>query len=159
MPTTYSRGNILMFKQLFIWVIGTFILLQAIQIDIPEPPKNIDPKLTLKAPKEIAAMFKTSCYDCHSYQTNIPWYGHISPISLEVKSHIKNGRKALNFEEWENYTEEKKQKIYKGIKKTINLTMPMPMYLSMHEEAKLTQKQRKQIKTWAKEFIKESVYK
>ena len=147
-----------MFKQLFIWIMGAFIVLQAIQIDIPEPPKTIDPALALKAPKEIDAMFKTSCYDCHSYQTNMPWYGHISPISLEVKSHIKNGRKALNFEEWENYNDERKQKIYKGIAKTINFSMPMPMYLTIHEEAKLTQKQRNQIKTWAKNFIKESDY-
>ena len=144
-----------MFKQLFIWTFGVFILLQAIQIDIPEPPKTIDPKLALQAPKEIDAMFKTSCYDCHSYQTNMPWYGHISPMSLEVKSHIKNGRQALNFQEWGNYSDEKKQKIYKGIAKTINFSMPMPMYLTIHEEAKLTQKQRNQIKAWAKGFIKE----
>jgi len=147
-----------MFKQLFIWLIGAFILLQAIQIDIPEPPKIIDPKVALQVPEEIDTMFKTSCYDCHSYQTHMPWYGHISPISLEVKSHIKNGRQALNFQEWENYTDEKKQKIYKGIAKTINFSMPMPMYLTIHEEAKLTQKQRNQIKTWAKGFIKESDY-
>jgi len=147
-----------MFKQLFIWLVGAFILLQAIQIDIPEPPKTIDPKVALQVPEEIDAMFKTSCYDCHSYQTNMPWYGNIAPISLEVKSHIKNGRKALNFQEWENYTDEKKQKIYKGIAKTINFSMPMPMYLTIHEEAKLTQKQRNQIKTWAKRFIKESDY-
>jgi len=144
-----------MFKQLFLWLTGSFILLQAIQIDIPEAPKSIDPKVELKAPTEIDTMFKTSCYDCHSYQTNIPWYGHISPLSLEVKSHIKNGRKALNFQEWENYSDERKQKIYKGIAKTINFTMPMPMYLMAHEEAKLSQKERKQIKAWAKSFIKE----
>jgi hypothetical protein len=144
-----------MFKQLFIWVMGTFILLQAIQIDIPEAPKTIDPKLALKAPKEIDTLFKKSCYDCHSYETKMPWYGHISPISLEVKSHVKNGRSALNFQEWENYTEAKKQKIYKGIAKTINFQMPIPMYLSWHEEAKLTKEERKQIKTWAQSHIKD----
>ena len=147
-----------MFKQLFIWTIGAFILLQAIQIDIPEPPKTIDPTIALQAPKEIDTMFKTSCYDCHSYQTKMPWYGHIFPMSLEVKSHIKNGRQALNFQEWDHYDDAKKQKIYKGITKTINFRMPMPMYLSIHEEAKLTQKQRNKIKAWAKGFIKESVY-
>jgi len=147
-----------MFKQLLLWTLGTFILLQAIQIDIPAPPKTIDPSKEIKAPKEIMTMFKTSCYDCHSFQTNIPWYGHISPISLEVKSHIKNGRSAVNFQEWGNYDETKKQKIYKGIAKTINFQMPMPMYLSIHEEAKLTQKQRNTIKAWAKTYIKEEEY-
>jgi len=33
--------------------------------------------------------------------------------------------------------------------------MPIPMYLSMHEEAKLTPQQRKLIKTWAQDHVKE----
>ena len=147
-----------MFKQLLFWSLGTFILLQAIQIDIPEPPKTIDTDKEIQAPTEIISMLKTSCYACHSYQTKMPWYGNISPISLEVKSHIKNGRLAVNFQEWGNYDEDKKQKIYKGIAKTINFQMPMPMYLSIHEEAKLTQKQRNTIKAWAKSHIKEEEY-
>ncbi len=144
-----------MFKQLLLWTLGTFIMLQAIQIKIPEPPKNIDPAKEIQLPKEMMSTFKTSCYDCHSYQTKMPWYGHIFPMSLEVKSHIKEGRSAVNFQEWGNYDETKKQKIYKGIAKTINFKMPMPMYLSIHKEAKLTQKQRNKIKSWAKNHIKE----
>ncbi|MCD6212665.1 MAG: heme-binding domain-containing protein [Sulfurovum sp.] len=144
-----------MLKIILLWVIGIFILLQAIQIDIPEPPKTIDPQKEMQAPKEIASLLKTSCYDCHSYQTTLPWYGNIAPVSWEVKSHIKDGRKWVNFQEWENYDEEKQQKIYKGIAKSINLRMPIPMYMKMHEEAKLTTKQRKMIRTWAESFVKE----
>ncbi|MEN8304524.1 MAG: heme-binding domain-containing protein [Campylobacterota bacterium] len=144
-----------MLKHIFLWTTGTFILIQFIQITIPEPPKDIDSKNEIDAPKEIASLLKTSCYDCHSYQTEMPWYGNISPMSWSVKSHIKEGRAWLNFQEWGNYDKEKKQKIYKGISKTINLRMPMPMYLSMHEEAELSPKERKRIKTWAKSHIKE----
>lgn len=142
-------------KTIFLWLAGAFALLQLIQIDIPAPPSSIDPTKEIKAPKEIMAMFKTSCYDCHSYQTKMPWYGHVSPFSLEVKSHIKEGREWLNFQEWENYDEEKKQKIYKGIVKTINFSMPMPMYLTLHDKAKLTQAQRNIIKKWAQSNEKE----
>ncbi|MCF6206907.1 MAG: heme-binding domain-containing protein [Sulfurovum sp.] len=144
-----------MWKTLFLWVGGAFLLLQAIQVEIPQPPAKIDPNNEIKAPKEIMTMLKTSCYDCHSYETKMPWYGHISPISLEVKSHIKEGREAVNFQEWETYDEKKRQKIYKGITKTINFRMPMPMYLFIHEEAKLTKSQRDTIKAWAKSHIKE----
>jgi len=144
-----------MFKHIFIWTFGAFILLQAIQINIPEPPKIIDPKKEIQAPKEIASLLKTSCYDCHSYQTTLPWYGNIAPVSWEVRSHIIDGRRWVNFQEWGNYDEEKKQKIYKGIAKSINLRMPIPMYLKMHEEAKLTSKQRKLIKSWAQVLVKE----
>ncbi len=144
-----------MLKPILLWSLGIFIVLQAIQIDIPEAPKNIDPAKEIQAPKEIASLLKTSCYDCHSYQTTLPWYGNIAPVSWEVKSHIKDGREWVNFQEWENYDEEKQQKIYKGIVTSINLRMPIPMYAKMHEEAKLTAKQRKMIKTWAENFVKE----
>ena len=74
--------------------------------------------------------------------------------STEVRGNIKKGRAWLNFQEWGNYDDEKKQKIYKGIAKTINFSMPKPNYLSMHEEAELNRKQRKQIKEWAKSLIR-----
>ena len=144
-----------MFKQIGLWTLGTFIVLQAIQIKIPETPKVIDPGKEIQAPEKIFTMLKTSCYDCHSYQTILPWYGNIFPLSLEVKSHIKNGRMAVNFEEWGNYDEEKKQKVYKGIVKTINFRMPIPMYLKIHEEAKLSKLQRDSMKKWAKNLVKE----
>ena len=144
-----------MLKTTLLWIFGAFLLLQAIQIDIPEAPKDIDPENEIKAPTEIAAFLKRSCYDCHSYQTKFPWYGHISPISLEVKSHIKEGRAVVNFQDWGTYSEKKRQKIYQGIVKSINYRMPLPMYLSMHEEATLTKDQREMIKKWAKSHIKE----
>jgi len=147
-----------MWKTLLLWTGGAFLLLQAIQIDIPEPPKKIDPNNEIKAPKEIMAMLKTSCYDCHSYETQMPWYGYISPASLEVKSHIKNGREAVNFQEWGTYDDAKKQKIYKGIVKTINFRMPMPMYLMVHKEANLNREQREKIKKWAQSHVIEEDY-
>jgi hypothetical protein len=144
-----------MLKQIFLWLLGTVVVLQIIQIKVPPIPQNINPKDEIQAPKEIMSMIKTSCYDCHSYQTKTPWYGHIAPISWEVKSHIKFGRLALNFQEWNSYDEEKKQKIYKKIVQTINFRMPMPMYLTIHKDARLTKEQREKIASWAKSHIKE----
>ena len=146
-----------MLKHISIWVISAFLLLQLIQIDIPKTPDTIDSKKEIDTPAPIASLLKTSCYDCHSYQTQIPWYGHVAPFSFEVKSHIKNGRLAVNFQEWGNYDEEKQQKIYKGIIKTIEVKMPLPIYLKAHEEAKLTDAQRNQIKTWAQSHKKEEL--
>jgi len=143
-----------MFKTILAWLVGTFLLLQLIQISIPKPDP-VNPSEEIKAPKEIMKLLKTSCYDCHSYKTKMPWYGHIAPVSWEVKSHIKEGRAWLNFQKWAQYDDEKKQKIYKGIVKTINFSMPMPMYLTMHEDAKLTKEQREKIKKWAESNIKD----
>ncbi len=143
-----------MFKTILMWVAAALLLAQAVQIDIPKP-EAVDPKAVIQAPDEIMTMLKTSCYDCHSSETNMPWYGNVAPMSWEVRSHIKQGRKWLNFQTWESYDEEKKQKLYKGIAKSISLSMPIPMYLSLHEEAKLTRAQRNSIRKWAQSNIKE----
>jgi hypothetical protein len=142
-------------KQILLWSGATLVLLQFIQVSIPPIPKNIDSSLEIKLPKEIENMFKTSCYDCHSYQTKMPWYGNIVPLAWEIKSNIKHGRTWLNFQEWNNYDDEKKQKIYKGIVKSINLRMPIPMYLKLHKDAVLSKEQRQSIKKWAKSKIEE----
>ena len=143
-----------MIKTIFIWVFGVLLLLQLIQIKIPEVKKP-DPGEEIKAPAKIMSMLKRSCYDCHSSETKIPWYGYIAPASWEVKSHIKDGREWLNFQSWERYSEAEKQKRYKGIVKTIGFRMPMPMYLMAHEDAKLSRAEREEIKKWAQSHIVE----
>ncbi len=142
-----------MLKQILLWIVGIFILLQVIQVTTPKIPEELDKSKELKASNEINTLLKTSCYDCHSYETNMPWYGNIAPVSWEVKGNIKKGRELLNFQEWGDYSEEKRQKIYKGIVKSINMRMPLPMYLTLHQDAKLSSKERKLIKEWAKSKI------
>ncbi|SFV54547.1 hypothetical protein MNB_SV-3-17 [hydrothermal vent metagenome] len=143
-----------MFKQVAFWSIGVLLLLQTIQIDIPEVPNKIDTTKEINAPQTIASMLKVSCYDCHSYKTKIPWYGNIAPVSWEVKTHIRDGRNIVNFQEWGNYDEAKKQKIYRGIVKSIMLRMPLPEYISMHKETSLSLSQRRELKNWAKAQLK-----
>ena len=137
-----------MIKKIFLWVIVPLILIQFIKIDIIED-KKIDKTLEIQAPKKVLTILKKSCYDCHSYQTKVPWYGSIAPFSWEVKGHIKDARNWLNFQEWAKYNEDKKQLFYKGIYKTVGKSMPIPMYLTMHKEAKLSKEEQATLKEWA----------
>ncbi|HHD64808.1 MAG TPA: cytochrome C, partial [Desulfobulbaceae bacterium] len=50
------------------WSLAVLLLLQFIQIEIPTPPKAT-PQDEIKAPKEVMALLKNSCYDCHSNNT------------------------------------------------------------------------------------------
>ena len=132
-----------------------FALMQLIQIDLPQKPKDWSPKREIRAPKPIMHLLKRACYDCHSYEYKLPWYGYVAPISWEVRRHIKNGSKWLNFQEWSRYDEAKKERIFEGIVKTIDFRMPMPMYLKMHPEARLSKRERQTIKEWAQQYVKE----
>jgi len=135
------------------WLIGGLLVIQLIRIDVPEPPKAA-PQDEIKAPGEIMALLKRSCYDCHSNHTRWPWYSHVAPVSWEVDSHVKNGRNWLNFSIWNRYSKEKKQKLYKGIAKSIDWKMPPADYMWIHKDARLTPQERQAIKAWAQSHIK-----
>jgi len=136
------------------WTLATILLLQFVKIEVPPAPKATKAD-EIKAPPKIMTLLKKSCYDCHSNETKYPWYGYIAPISWQVNSNIKNGRKWLNFSIWNRYDEKKKQKIYKGFVKALKIRMPPAEYLLIHKEARLTKKERDLLINWAKSNIKE----
>jgi hypothetical protein len=139
-------------KILLGWLVGTLLLLQLIRIDVPPPPKATEAD-EVKAPKEVMALLKKSCYDCHSNNTEWPWYSKIAPISWEVNSHVKNGRAWLNFSIWNRYSKEKKEKLLKGIDKSVRWQMPPANYLWVHKEARINKKERELIQKWARESL------
>jgi len=110
----------------------------------PKTPKNLE----IKAPKEVMAIFRKSCYDCHSNQTNIPWYASVAPASFFIKRHVDIGRRWVNFSIWNSYTPKEKDKKLGEIYKSIYHAMPLPNYLKMHKGAKLTKQQIELIQKW-----------
>ncbi len=108
-----------------------------------------DPKLEIQEPKEVVQIFKRSCYDCHSNKTHWPWYADVAPMKWVVRRDVIEGRKALNFSVWNGYDEQKKQKLKKEIFRSVELAMPLPQYLWLHPEAKLSPKEKKLIQNWA----------
>lgn len=118
---------------------------------IPEIEPANDFIVQLAPPEDVAKMIRTSCYDCHSYQTKIPWYGQIAPVSWYVNNHINEGRRELNFNEWGTYKlKRKKHKLKESIEEIEEKEMPMDEYFIMHGDAELTDAQRQQLIDWLK---------
>jgi hypothetical protein len=137
-------------KAILKWVIGSIVVMQLASfafVNYPES-KPTDPKLEIKAPSEIMSIFRTSCYDCHSNETNYPWYTKIAPLSFGISRHVDLGRKWVNFSEWENYTEKQKDEKLGYIYKAVHTAMPLKNYVALHPEADLTQEQRDMIREW-----------
>ncbi len=133
-------------KNFFLIVFGILVLLQFIPSEITNP--KTDKSLEIKVSPEIMAIFKRSCYDCHSNEVVVPWYSAIAPASLYIKGHVDLGRKWLNFSVWEEYTDKQKDDKLKGIFRTVYMAMPLPSYVSLHKEAKLTKDEIKLIRDW-----------
>lgn len=136
-----------MIKSFWFWFFLTTIAIQFVPMDVPEQLPN-DPTKEIEAPKEVKAILKRSCYVCHSNSLSYPWYDKIAPASWFAKEHVKNGRRAVNFSNWSDYSKERELKIMKKLPKAITIRMPLPSYLWLHKEAELSNGDRKMLRDW-----------
>lgn len=86
---------------------------------------------------ETRALVKRACFDCHSNETIWPWYSKVAPSSWLVQRDVEQGRKKMNFSDWGRRNEdgeEIREVILEG-------EMPLPAYLLMHPEARLTEEE------------------
>lgn len=140
-----------MLKSFWFWLLILLVAIQAFSF-------NVAAKLPIKAhetfnvPKEVLTVLKTSCYDCHSSEVKAPWYYTVAPASWYTQRNVKKARKIMNFSKWDSYTKEKKVKFLEKIPKAIIVRMPLVSYLYAHEDAKLTESEKKLLKSWSKEL-------
>lgn len=134
-------------KYILITLIALFLIIQLIPVDRENP--YIESNAEIKTSPEVKNILKKSCYDCHSNQTNWPFYSYIAPISWLVSSDVSDGRKHLNFTEWNNLSPEKIVKIKSEIEEEISEDeMPLPSYTFIHSDAKLSAEQKNILKNW-----------
>jgi mono/diheme cytochrome c family protein len=88
-------------KYLIYLVVGGLILfglIQLIPVDRSNPATTQEPKWSSP---EARALVKQHCFQCHSNETEWPWYSYIAPASWLIKWDVVNGRQAFNFSEWD----------------------------------------------------------
>jgi len=142
-----------MMKKIFYWVLGLAIAIQFIRPDFQNT--RVDEEITLKADAKVMHVLKKSCYDCHSQETVHPWYSNIAPISWVMADHINQGRKALDFSNWENLDPKIKLERLERAKQVIyNYRMPKQEYVMMHKNALLTSEEKKLLEQFFDSEIK-----
>ena len=101
-------------------------------------------------PENVNTIFKKACYDCHSNNTNYPWYSYVQPFGLWLNNHIKDGKKEINFDEFATY---KLRRQYRKMEEIIDQVkskeMPLKSYILVHKEANLTLDERVTLTNWA----------
>ena len=129
-------------KKTVFWILGIAALMQLIRPDFKNPP--IDESVALHADSKVAGILKTSCYDCHSSETNYPWYHNVAPVSWVMSNNITEGRKALDFSNWTKIDSSVKLERLKRAKQLVdNELMPKSEYLLMHKNALLNTEDKK----------------
>jgi cytochrome c553 len=137
--------------------IGLTVLIVLIGIQFIQPARNengqalpTDISKTVFIPDNVKSLLQTTCNDCHSNNTNYPWYANIQPMGWLLANHIKGGKAELNFNEFGTYSQRRQQSKLKSIASQVkDDEMPLASYAFLHKNAKLTKEQKALIIDWA----------
>lgn len=101
------------------------------------PPVVSEPQWDSPQTRDLA---KRACFDCHSNESVWPWYSNIAPVSWLVQRDVDEGRSKLNFSNWGQPLQGEEGRMEpREISEVIaDGEMPLPIYLIMHPEARLT---------------------
>ncbi|MCB0707540.1 MAG: heme-binding domain-containing protein [Saprospiraceae bacterium] len=138
-------------RRILLGLLAALVIIQLIPVDrsIPELDGREDLFSIVPASAEIATLVKESCYDCHSYKSEYPWYSKVAPVSWWIQNHINEGRRHLNFSVWGSYPEKKADhKLEECVDELKEGKMPLPSFVRMHPEADLTDTQRADLVAW-----------
>lgn len=94
------------------------------------PPVLAEPKWDSPETRDLAVR---ACFDCHSNQTEWPWYSNVAPLSWLIQHDVDEGRSKLNFSEWNRPQRETRQagrEVQRG-------QMPQWYYVLIHPSASL----------------------
>ena len=126
-------------RRALILALVAFIGSQLVRPNRTNPPAAPAASLLATTPPAITALLVRSCRDCHSNETRWPWYTTVAPASWLIASDVHQGRDRLNFSEWTSYPSDDQDKFLGAMcKLTQRGRMPLPPYLWIHRDAKLS---------------------
>ena len=129
--------------------IGVAVLaigIQLVPVDRSNPPVGtvIDP------PAEVERVMRAACWNCHSNETEWPWYAHVAPVSWYVTDHVRDGREDLNFTEWPAGDADEVRDLAEEVGEQIEAdAMPPTTYRWMHPGARLTEEEKQILLDWS----------
>jgi hypothetical protein len=137
-------------------IVGVFISL-LIVIQFIRPARNTgevysanDISHSVDVPADVKNILEKACNDCHSNNTNYPWYTNIQPVGWWLNHHVEEGNGELNFSEFNTYKLRRKlHKLEEIAEQVKEGEMPMDSYTWTHGEAKLTTAEQQTLISWA----------
>ena len=147
-------------KTKYKWILGAmaaaFVLLQFTNPSRTNPPVIHDFLAAYMPPPAINGMFHRACYDCHSYETQWPWYSRIAPVSWLIANDVQGGRRHLNFSDWPVADPERAAKRLENASEELGYNeMPPAKYKLIHPAARLTAAERQQLIQWLDQKAKQ----
>ena len=130
------------------WLLLAAVLIQFVPFghDHSNPPVTKEPPWNSPETREL---FHRACFDCHSNQTGWRWYSYVAPASWLVARDVNQGRRHLNFSEWD-HPQKHADHVVEEVK---NGEMPLWYYLPLHSSAKLSDAEKHALMLAAEESL------
>jgi Haem-binding domain/Cytochrome P460 len=125
--------------------IVVFAALQLVRPGIPAKPATAE----LQAPPEIKRILEKSCYSCHSDERRLAWFDEIVPGYWLVRHDILTAREHLDFSTiGSKPAAAQKGALYEAVNMIQLGAMPLPQFLALHPDAKVTPEELATLKTY-----------
>lgn len=124
-------------RRVGIGCLAIFVLMQL----VPYGWQHSNPPVIRDAPWPDAAsesVARTSCYSCHSNETDWPVYSYVAPMSWLVRYDVDAARDEFNFSDWDEYGDDADD----AIEMIEDGEMPLGRYTLIHRDAALTDQER-----------------
>lgn len=100
---------------------------------------------------ETLGIVQRACQNCHSQNTEWPWYSHVAPVSWLLARDVQQARLHMNLSQWQDYSTDERLRLLSAIGSAArNREMPPQRYLLLHPEARLSDGERQQIYRWTR---------
>jgi cytochrome c len=100
---------------------------------------------------QVVRILERSCQDCHSEKTAWPPYSYVPPMSWMIESDVARARGHMNLSRWNGYPPERHREILSEMSSLVrDRVMPLPRYLLLHPEARLSDTEVDYLYQWAK---------
>jgi hypothetical protein len=94
-----------------------------------------------------------ACINCHSEQTEWPLYSYLPLVSWAIEKDVAEAREHLNLSRWDQYSNDQKRDLLARIGAEVrNREMPLPRYVLLHPEARLSDADIQAIYDWTKDL-------
>jgi hypothetical protein len=116
-----------------------FVILQFVPYgrDHTNPAATVEPQWDSPETRQMA---KEHCFQCHSNETEWPWYSNIAPASWLIYRDVAEARSYFNFSEWDTGSADYEE----FIEPIQNGSMPPIQYWIFHPDSRLTPDQKQQ---------------
>jgi hypothetical protein len=144
-----------MIKKITLVLVVLLVIIQAVR---PTKNNSADTQKDITTlypmPEDVKVIVNKAYADCHSNNTNYPFYANIQPIAYWIEDHVKDGKRHFNFNDFASYRIAKQNhKLEEVIEQVKEGEMPLYSYTLIHKEARLTDAEKITLTSWCQSIM------